>query len=154
MLDIILACAPNVAPSTIQEIIRVESKGNPLAININTRNGVRLKPTIKIKTAKHAIAVTHAAIERGHTVDMGYMQINSVNLKGLGYTVADMFNPCKNITAGAEILTRAYISALPKHQNEQSALKAALSIYNTGNPVGGFRNGYVEKFYSPKVTQK
>lgn len=154
MIELILACAPNVAPFTIQEIIRVESEGNPLALNINTRNGVKLRPTIKITTAEHAIAVTYAAIERGHSVDMGYMQVNSENLKGLGYTVEDMFNPCKNLAAGAQIFEAAYLQELPKHKNEQAALAAALSIYNTGNRRNGFMNGYVGKYYSRKVTQK
>lgn len=149
MIDIALitACAPNVAPLTIQEIIRVESGGNPLAVNINARNGVRLRPTIKITTSEHAIAVTHAAMERGHTVDMGYMQVNSANLKKLGYTVEDMFEPCKNLAAGARILTLAYASALPYHQNEQAALRAALSAYNTGSFQRGFSNGYVSRFF-------
>jgi type IV secretion system protein VirB1 len=148
MLDLILACAPNVAPVTIQEIIRVESKGNPLAVNINSRNGVKLRPTIKITTPQHAIAVTYAAIALGHTVDMGYMQINSANLKWLGYTVEEMFyDQCKNIKAGAQIFTEAYLQELPKQKNEQAALAAALSIYNTGNRRGGFNNGYVAKFY-------
>jgi len=147
MIDLILACAPNVAPVTIQEIIRVESKGDPLAVNINTRKGVKLRPTIKITTAKHAIAVTHAAIARGHTVDMGYMQINSKNLKGLGYTVEDMFDPCKNIAAGAKVLTNAYAEELPRHKNEQAALMAALSKYNTGNRRDGFSNGYVYRYF-------
>lgn len=146
MLELILACAPNVAPSTIQEIVRVESKGNPLAININTRNGVKLKPTIKIKTARDAVAVTHAAMKRGHTVDMGYMQINSENLKRLGYTVEDAFNPCKNLAGGAKILTNAYTDSLAKHGSEQKALRAALSIYNTGNSTSGFHNGYVARY--------
>lgn len=149
MLDIalIMACAPNVAPSTIQEIIRVESGGNPLAVNINARNGVKLRPAIKITTAEHAIAVTHAAMKLGHTVDMGYMQINSANLPKLGYTVADMFEPCKNLAAGAHILTMAYSAALPYHQNEQAALRAALSAYNTGSFNQGFSNGYVFRFF-------
>lgn len=156
MIDIalIMACAPNVAPSTIQAIIRVESGGKPLALNINAKHGVKLKPTIVIDTVPKAVAVTHAAIAHGHTVDMGYMQVNSVNLKGLGYTVKDMFDPCKNIKAGAAILTRAYAAELPKHKDEQAALQAALSRYNTGNSTGGLWNGYVGKFYSPKVTQK
>ena len=149
MIDIalIMACAPNVAPSTIQEIIRVESGGNPLAININTRNGVKLKPTIKITTAEHAIAVTYAAMQLGHTVDMGYMQVNSANLKMLGHTVEDMFEPCKNLAAGARILTMAYASALTRHIDPQAALRAALSAYNTGNFTRGFQNGYISRFF-------
>lgn len=150
MLDLILACAPSVAPATIQQIIRVESAGNPYAVNINTRNGVKLKPAEKITTPEHAIAVTYAAMARGHTVDMGYMQVNSANLVKLGYTVEDMFNPCKNLTAGARVLEVAYLQMLPKHRNEQAALSAALSIYNTGNSRNGFMNGYVEKYYSRK----
>ena len=150
MIDLILACAPNVAPSTIQQIIRVESGGNPLAVNINTRNGVKLKPTTKITTAQHAIAVTYAAMQLGHTVDMGYMQVNSANLSKLGYTVEDMFNPCKNLAAGARVLEMAYLQMLPKHRNEQAALGAALSIYNTGNSRNGFMNGYVGKYYLRK----
>lgn len=150
MIDLILACAPNVAPQTIQEIIRVESAGNPLAININTRNGIRLKPTINITTPEHAVAVTYAAMALGHTVDMGYMQVNSANLPKLGYTVEDMFDPCKNIAAGARVLEAAYAQMLPRHRNEQAALAAALSIYNTGNRRNGFTNGYVVKYYSRK----
>ncbi len=150
MIELIMACAPNVAPATIQEIIRVESEGNPLAVNINTRNGVTLRPTIKITTAAHAATVTKAAMALGHTVDMGYMQVNSANLPKLGYTVEDMFDPCKNITAGARILQSAYAQMLPKHKNEQAALGAALSIYNTGNSRYGFMNGYVGKYYSRK----
>lgn len=148
MLELILACAPGVAPYNIQELIRVESSGNPLGLGINVKNGVKLKPTIKVDTPQKAIAVTYAAMELGHSVDMGLMGINSANLKRLGYTVEDMFyDKCKNIKAGAQIFTEAYLQELPKHQNEQAALAAALSIYNTGNRRGGFNNGYVAKFY-------
>lgn len=145
-LALIAACAPNVAPSTIQAIIKVESAGNPLAVNINTKNGVKLKPTIKITTPQHAIAVTYAAMELGHTVDMGYMQVNSANLKWLGHTVEDMFDPCKNLKAGATVLSAAYARALPKHKNEQAALQEALSVYNTGDPMKGKWNGYVSRY--------
>lgn len=150
MLELIMACAPNVAPSTIQAIIGVENTAkNPLAVNINIKDGIKLKPKIAIDTAPTAIAVTYAAIQRGHSVDMGYMQVNSKNLKWLGYTVEDMFlDPCKNIAAGAKIYTLAYLDQLPKHNgNKQAALRAALSIYNTGNATNGFRNGYVARYF-------
>lgn len=145
-LALIMACAPNVHPVTIKAIIRVESEGRRIAVNINVKNGVRLRPTKKIKTDQDAAAVAHAAIKRGHTVDIGYMQVNSKNLPKLGYTVEDMFDPCKNIAAGAKILERAYLDALPKHKNKQAALRAALSAYNTGSFTRGFENGYVSRF--------
>jgi type IV secretion system protein VirB1 len=143
MLEMILACAPNVAPSTIQEIIRVESAGNPLALNVNRFSG-RLP---KVTTVQEAIALSYAAIRAGYTVDMGYMQINSANLKWLGYTVEDMFDPCKNIKAGSTVLAKAYAEELPKHKNKQAALVAALSKYNTGNARSGFSNGYVQRYF-------
>ncbi len=152
MIDLLAACAPNVAPYTLQEIIRVESSFNPIAVNVNVKkvNGkrVRFNPPIKhIKTKEQAIYVSKAAINAGHSVDMGYMQINSTNLKSLGYTVDEMFNdPCKNIKAGAKVLTAFYSKAVKQYPNEQAALRAALSAYNTGNFRNGFSNGYVARF--------
>lgn len=145
-LALIMACAPNVAPSTIQEIIRVESGGNPLAINVNKKQGVAYPLPVRIKSIQEAVSVSYSAISAGYTVDMGYMQVNSANLKKLGRTVEDMFDPCKNIAAGARILSSAYASMLPRHTSEQAALHSALSIYNTGNSTGGFRNGYVARY--------
>jgi len=146
-LALIAACAPNVHPTTIQAIIKVESGGNPLALNINMRNGVGYPIPRKIKSTVEAVRVSYAAISAGHTVDMGYMQVNSANLKRLGYTVEDMFDPCKNIAAGARVLSEAYISALPRHRSEQAALRAALSAYNTGSFNRGFQNGYVQRYF-------
>ncbi len=147
-LALIMACAPNVHPSTIQAIIRVESKGKPLALNINTKNGVKLKPTIVIDNVPKAVAVARAALHWGHSVDLGYMQINTANLPWLGYTIEDMFDPCKNIEAGARIFTKDYLAALAKYGNEQVALQVALSRYNTGNDRNGFSNGYVQRYFT------
>lgn len=170
-LDLMIACAPNVAPETMQEIIRVESSGNPLAVNVNTKwlivkdeqgnpvlvpdeNGepkpkrekVSFKYPVEIKTAQDAVTVAHTAIAAGHTVDLGLTQVNSSNLKALGYRVEEMFEPCKNIAAGARILTNFYSSAKPRHDGEQAALQAALSAYNTGSFTNGFNNGYVARY--------
>jgi hypothetical protein len=65
----------------------------------------------------------------------------------LGDTVAHMFVPCMNIRAGAEILTADYLAALITRPDPQTALKAALSAYNTGDFERGFFNGYVAKYY-------
>lgn len=145
-LALIAVCAPNVHPTTVQAIIKVESGGNPLALNINKRNGVAYPLNPKIKSTVEAVRAAKGAISAGHTVDMGYMQVNSANLKRLGYTVEEMFDPCKNIKAGAQVLSEAYALALPIYGNEQAALRAALSVYNTGNFRRGFANGYVQKY--------
>lgn len=151
MIELLATCAPNVAPYTLQEIIRVESSFNPIAVNVNVRkvNGKRIsfRSPIKIRTKDDAIKVSKMAINAGHSVDMGYTQINSTNLKSLGYSVDDMFNdPCKNIKAGAKVLTAFYSKAAKQYPDEQVALRAALSAYNTGNFKNGFTNGYVARY--------
>lgn len=145
MIELILACAPGVAPTTIQEIIRVESTKNPIAVNINTKGGMPY-PYKKPKTKREAIALTRSAIAAGHTVDMGYMQINSANLKWMGYTVDDMFHECKNLQAGSNYLKILYTEAARIFGPGQKALLAALSKYNTGSFYKGFYNGYVARY--------
>ena len=170
-LEMMTACAPNVAPATLERIIRVESAGQPLAVNANVkwvivrdkdgkpvmvttvdgktqpeRKKVVFKSPIEIKTVQDAVTVAYMAIDGGHSVDLSYMQVNSKNLKTLGYSVEDMFDPCKNLAAGARVLTAFYSAALPKYPTEQAALRAALSAYNTGDFEKGFTNGYLARY--------
>ncbi len=140
-LDYMLACAPDVAPETTQQIIAVESHGNPIAVNVN---GARLK-TIP-KDAVSAAKIARAYIAKGYSVDLGLMQVNNRNLAKLGYSIEDMFEPCKNIAAGSRVLASFYSAALRKNADQQFALRAALSAYNTGNFERGFFNGYLARY--------
>lgn len=138
-------CINQVHPSMIQKIISVESSNNPFAINVNKKAGKI--PTYKRPQTKHdAIRLANYYIKQGHSVDLGYMQINSLNLKHYGVTVSDMFNPCKNIAVGSTILYEAYQRAIKTKKHPQLALRHALSVYNTGNMNRGFKNGYVQKY--------
>lgn len=141
----LMACGSSVEPTTLRAIMRVESGGHDYAINVN---GVAMQPP-PAATAAEATAVAQAWIARGFSVDMGLMQVNSRNLASLGFSVAQMFDPCTNIQAGASILTADYLAAAPGRPNPQDALKAALSAYNTGSFERGFYNGYVAKYYGP-----
>lgn len=149
-IDLMKMCAPNVAPITLEKVIQVESGGNPLAVNVNVKivNGekVAFKSPIKIESKQDALTVAYMAINAGHSVDMGYMQVNSNNLKALGYSIEEMLDPCKNIAAGARILTAFYSNALSKYPSEQAALRASLSAYNTGDFNQGFLNGYLARY--------
>ncbi|MCJ8029945.1 lytic transglycosylase domain-containing protein, partial [Shinella yambaruensis] len=140
-LEIFIACAPNVAPATIEQIITVESAGDPLAINVN---GGRLER--KPESPADAAKMVYQYIANGHSVDMGLMQVNSRNLAALGYTVEEMFEPCTNISAGSRVLTQFYSAALRDYPDQQRALTAALSAYNTGNFIKGFENGYLARY--------
>lgn len=141
-IELLTLCAPQVAPETVQHIIRVESSGNPLALNIN---GAKLPR--KPADAADAAKIAHEFIGAGYSVDLGLMQVNSRNLAKLGYTVEDMFEPCKNIAAGAKVLTNFYAGAKERHGDGQTALRAALSAYNTGSFTAGFSNGYVARYF-------
>lgn len=142
-LDMMHQCAPNVSPVTLAAIIQVESGGNPYALGINGWRGKKPLP----KNASQAAAFAHYFISAGYSVDLGLMQINSRNLKGLGLTIKQVLDPCNNMAAGSRILSRGYAGATKHFGEGQEALKAALSAYNTGNYERGFKNGYVAKYY-------
>lgn len=141
--DLIHHCAPNVAPETVQAIVRVESGGNPYAIGINGPHHLKQQP----QTAQEAIRWTRHYMNLGYSVDLGLMQVNSGNLKGLGLNLNQLFDPCTNLKAGSRILSRGYAGAVKRYGTGQTALKAALSAYNTGNYEKGFQNGYVAKYF-------
>ncbi len=143
-LDMIQQYAPNVAPQTIVAIIQVESGGNQYGVGINGPVRRHIRP----KSAKEAAAEARRWISRGYSVDVGLMQINSRNLQRLGITIERAFDPAINIQVGAKILVGNYRQAMKLYGPGEEALKAALSAYNTGNFVRGFKNGYVAKYYS------
>lgn len=138
-------CAPAVAPVTIERIIAVESGGNPLAIHVN---GLRVQPPRAV-TAAEAAATAIRFIEAGYSVDLGLLQVNSSNLAAFGTTVTEQFDTssCANIRTGAAILSAAYARSVHLAAPGQPALRLALSIYNTGDALRGFTNGYVARYY-------
>lgn len=134
-------CAPNVAPTTMLAIIKVESRGNPLAINVNGQKRLARQPA----SLNEAISWADWLISRGYSVDMGLTQVNSQHLKRLGLSAQTVFDPCLNVAAGGRILTENYTDASRKFGSGQAALRAAISAYNTGNHTTGLSNGYVRK---------
>lgn len=138
-------CAPGVAVPTMAAIVRVESGGNPLALNVNH---VRVRPAMPA-SAPEAAALARQWMSRGFTVDLGLAQINSANLPRLGLTVEQALDPCTNLRVAATILSAGYAEAAKTRGPGQSALQAALSAYNTGDFARGFTNGYVQRFYGP-----
>jgi type IV secretion system protein VirB1 len=141
----LLACAVNVAPATLEAIIRVESGGDPLALNVNRLAGSQLHPA----SLPDAVRLAERYIHQGYSVDLGLMQVNSRNLTALGYSIAQVLDPCTNIQGGARILTADYAEAARSRGEGQAALQAALSAYNTGSFHQGIANGYVAKYYGP-----
>ena len=133
-------CSPTVAPATIAAIVQTESQGNDLAIGVNGLGRRLALPT----TVADAIAIARAYVARGYSVDLGLGQINSRNMKALGLTWDTVFDPCTNLAAAGAVLSGNYRS-VRAGLHPQRALRLALSMYNTGSPMRGFRNGYVAK---------
>jgi type IV secretion system protein VirB1 len=133
------ACGPTVHVDTLAAIARTESGFHALAINDNTGKR-RYLP----KGRGEAVAIASRLLARRHNVDLGLMQVNSANFAVLGLSVADAFDPCKSIAAGARVLVGFYRRPAAG-ADPQGALLRALSGYNTGSHTRGFVNGYVAK---------
>jgi type IV secretion system protein VirB1 len=132
-------CAPNVAPQTVMAIVQTESHGRPFALNVN---GGAQPPAQD--NASSAAATAQRYIAAGYSVDLGLGQINSRNMRWLGLNWETVFDPCTNIAALGRVLSQNYSTAIAG-RDPQTALRVALSLYNTGSSSRGFRNGYVAK---------
>jgi type IV secretion system protein VirB1 len=117
-LALSLQCAPSVDPHMIVAIGQHESGLDPLTIHDNT-TGLVLHGAGAAGAAPQLIAA-------GHSVDLGLMQVNSMNLGLLGLSVSDAFTACRSVEAAAKLL-------------------ALFSRYNTGSPQRGIANGYAAK---------
>ncbi len=135
-------CAPNVAPQTVAAIVQTESHGRPFALNVNGGS----QPPVQTNAAS-AAATAQRYIAAGYSVDLGLGQINSRNMRWLGLTWETVFDPCTNVAALGRVITQNYNAAIAG-RDPQSALRVALSLYNTGSSSRGFRNGYVAKVVS------
>ena len=139
LLALASQCAPSVAPETVLAIIQTESSGDPFALNVNGG-----RQPARQTNAADAAATARRYVAAGYSVDLGLGQINSRNIRWLGLTWETVFDPCTNVAALGRVLTTNYNSA-KAGRDSQTALRVALSMYNTGSQTRGFRNGYVAK---------
>ena len=134
------SCAPHVAVETLAAVARTESGFDALAIHDNA-TGRTFKPA----TREAAIALaTELTVAERHSVDLGLMQINTLNLPWLGLTITDALDPCRNLAGADRVLVQGYVRPMVG-DDEQEALHQALSRYNTGDPARGVANGYVRR---------
>lgn len=143
---IVARCAPTVAPSTMQAILRVESGFRPHAIGYLVRSPKgKFNLTRQPASKQEAVSWASWMYSNGYKFDAGPAQVNSTNFARYGLTPETAFEPCQNIGAGAAILTTEYLRASRRYGPGQDALRAAISSYNSGNFSTGFANGYVKR---------
>ncbi len=133
-------CASFVSPHTLEAIVKTESNFDPLKIGVNGGAKLQRQPV----TVEEAVVTAQWLLANGYNIDLGLGQVNSSNLNRVGLSVTEAFDPCKNLKAAGTIFNNSFQSAIQQYPEGQ-ALQVALSAYNTGNFVQGFRNGYVGK---------
>jgi type IV secretion system protein VirB1 len=131
-------CAPNVGPHTLAAVASYESNTDPWTIGDNTAHrGYHFTSRDEAERAARAL------VAAGHNIDLGLMQINSVHLGENGLSLENVFEPCTNVETGAGVLSAAYRRAAAEFGPGQTALRHALSAYNTGSLFAGtaYANG-------------
>ena len=134
-----LSCAPSVELRTLRAVAAVESHFEPWAIRDNTT-----RETWMPQSLISATILAQARLDKGHSIDVGLMQINSGNLASLRMEVSDALDPCHSLNAAGRILQSAF-AAGSSQAERQAALLITLSRYNTGHALAGIANGYVEQ---------
>lgn len=129
-------CAPTVAPLTMLAVAKHESGLVPTAIHDNTTGR-----TYAPNGMGPAAALASRLIRAGHSVDLGIVQINNANLSRLDLGLADVFDPCRSMAAGARVLAENYHGGGSRAER-QTSLRLTLSAYNAG-PRGRYQHAYV-----------
>ena len=135
------ACAPAVGPVTMGAVVAYESGGRAYAIGDNTarRSYFPSRRDVAERLARSLLAA-------GHSIDVGYAQINSANFARYGLDASSALAPCTNLSAGARLLREDYAGAARRYGRGQVALVHALSAYNTGGYWAGL--GYARGVYA------
>jgi type IV secretion system protein VirB1 len=150
MLDFIVLsqqCAPHVDPTTLQALVRTESAFNPYAIGVV---GGRLQR--QPRNRAEAIATAEALDAQGINFSVGLGQVNRANLSRYGLNFQTAFDLCANLQAGADILRDCYARAATTMGAGDSALRASLSCYYSGNFTRGFKPDFGGTSYVERVT--
>ncbi|MFL9874838.1 lytic transglycosylase domain-containing protein [Paraburkholderia megapolitana] len=133
-------CAPNVDPYTLSALVRTESGFNPFAIGVVGAHLERQPASLA-----EALATVRELEAHGFSYSVGLAQVNNRNFGKYGENAATLFEPCRNLHAGAAILAECFARSSHAPIDQQTALRAALSCYYSGNFTTGFSAGYVRK---------
>lgn len=140
----------NVPTQIVKAIIENESAKKPYAVNVN-QDGKSLI-SFNPKSKEKAKEIAKSYIDKGFSVDIGYMQLNSDNFTRLNTNLDEALDPCKNIYFASTIFYNFY-KKTDEQSNKLQRVKQSLSAYNTGSYTNGFKNGYVDK-YNKYLQQK
>ena len=147
-------CLPTVPLSTLTAIIRVESGGNPNAMQIDFPRALlkrwhlqegSLRLERQPATEREALEWLEYFERRNISVDLGLMQVSTAEAHRRGLPAESLLDPCFNLRAGWQILDSAYQLETKTYGPGQEALQHAISRYNTGDTQRGIDNGYLAR---------
>ncbi len=133
-------CAPEVHADTAIALVSVESSFNPYAIGV-VGGSLDRQP----RSRAEAIATATALRAGNWNFSVGLAQINVGNFGRLGLTLAQAFEPCRNLAAMQAVLSDCFDRASPRDATPQASLRHSLSCYYSGNFTTGFKHGYVHR---------
>ncbi|WP_080932682.1 lytic transglycosylase domain-containing protein [Xanthomonas albilineans] len=142
-------CAPGVHPRTMRALVSVESSHNPYAIGV-----VNGRLDHQPMTFAEALALVHQLDQQGYNFSLGLAQVNRYNLTRLGESYETIFDTCRNLHAGAQVLRECFAKAKGPYGDDQTAVRAALSCYYSGNFTRGFRSESNGPSYVQKVVAR
>ena len=125
-------CVPTTLQERMAAIVKVESNQNPFAIGVVGGRLVR-----QPKNLDEAVSTAKALHDNGWNFSLGPAQINYRNLQKFDLNYETAFDSCKNLTAGAKILTECDNQAR-NNLSGDDARNAAYSCYYSGNLKRGF----------------
>lgn len=134
----LLDCHTLAVPKEVMHhVVRVESSYNPFAIGVVGGRLVRQPDSLP-----EALATVRMLEARGFNFSLGLAQVNRYNLRKYGLdSYATAFKVCPNLQAGSRILAECY-------SRFRGDWGKSFSCYYSGNPVTGFRHGYVQKIFA------
>ena len=130
----------------------VETQHKPFSIGyriVKNRQDYRLPSSPK--TLAEAKYIANWLYANGYKYDAGIAQVNSTNFARFGVTPDDMLDTCKNLNIASKILMEFYINAKRLTNNDQTALRYAISAYNSGKYNSSAGQKYLNKIINVNI---
>lgn len=136
----------------MQRIMTVETQHNPFSIGYRIiKNSQDYRLPSKPKNLGEAKYIANWLYKNGYKYDAGIAQVNSSNFARFGVTPNDMLDICRNLNVASKILMEFYTNAKKIYKDEQQALQAAISGYNSGKYNSNAGRQYLSKIMNVNI---
>ncbi|MBS7674219.1 hypothetical protein KIN13_12365, partial [Vibrio cholerae] len=85
------------------------------------------------QSLREAVATAERLEREGQRFSVGIGQLLVTNMRAMGMTYAEAFEPCQNLKAISDLMVKNYTKALTSGAQPQEALRDSFSMYYSGN---------------------